>query len=261
MEHQTNIETLDERERFGGATFSVSRNIYCTVSIIDPRLLLSQCFLLALRLSEPSAICNVYTSIAEWSLATDLKRDQIVIFFETPGEDGDLPSSNAGSIASLMNFSSELKIVIVSDREDPTEIVKAIELGARGYILSSLPLRIVVQALNIVRAGGVYVPATSLLSLLTQTDLSKTAEKHGSAIFSKRELSITKAIRKGTPNKIIAYELGMCESTVKVHVRNIMKKLKAKNRTEVAYLTKNLHAMADDYEHSHYETGASPCAG
>lgn len=42
------------------------------------------------------------------------------------------------------------------------------------------------------------------------------------------------AIQRGKSNKIIAYELGMCESTVKVHVRRIMKKLKAKNRTEVA---------------------------
>ena len=41
-------------------------------------------------------------------------------------------------------------------------------------------------------------------------------------------------------NKLIAYELDMCESTVKVHIRNIMKKLKATNRTEVAYLTRDL---------------------
>ena len=56
-------------------------------------------------------------------------------------------------------------------------------------------------------------------------------------VFSPRQLSVARALRKGTPNKIIAYELNMCESTVKVHVRNIMKKLKAKNRTEIAYLT------------------------
>ena len=47
---------------------------------------------------------------------------------------------------------------------------------------------------------------------------------------------MVEAIRQGKPNKIVAYELNMCESTVKVHVRAIMKKLKARNRTEVAYL-------------------------
>jgi DNA-binding NarL/FixJ family response regulator len=48
------------------------------------------------------------------------------------------------------------------------------------------------------------------------------------------------ALRKGKANKIIAYELQMRESTVKVHVRNIMKKLHATNRTEVAYIANRL---------------------
>jgi DNA-binding NarL/FixJ family response regulator len=49
-----------------------------------------------------------------------------------------------------------------------------------------------------------------------------------------RERKVVQAIQRGKPNKIIAYDLNMCESTVKVHVRNVMKKWKAKNRTDVA---------------------------
>jgi DNA-binding NarL/FixJ family response regulator len=55
-------------------------------------------------------------------------------------------------------------------------------------------------------------------------------------VFTHRQLQVVEAIKKGKPNKIIAYELNMCESTVKVHVRTIMKKLHARNRTQVAYL-------------------------
>jgi len=51
---------------------------------------------------------------------------------------------------------------------------------------------------------------------------------------------VVRALCRGKANKVIAYELNMCESTVKVHVRNIMKKLKAKNRTEVAVMFKSL---------------------
>ena len=87
MEHQTNLDIFDERERFGGA-FNVERDVQCAISIIDARLLLSQCFLLALRLSDPNAVCNVYTSIAEWSAVSEFKRDQIVILFEVPSEGG-----------------------------------------------------------------------------------------------------------------------------------------------------------------------------
>ena len=49
-----------------------------------------------------------------------------------------------------------------------------------------------------------------------------------------REAAVIRAIQQGKSNKVIAYELNMCESTVKVHVRNLMKKMKAKNRTDLA---------------------------
>jgi DNA-binding NarL/FixJ family response regulator len=55
-----------------------------------------------------------------------------------------------------------------------------------------------------------------------------------SGLVTARELAVVRAIQKGKSNKVIAYELNMCESTVKVHVRRIMKKLTAKNRTDVA---------------------------
>ena len=65
-------------------------------------------------------------------------------------------------------------------------------------------------------------------------------DANGSPIqFSPRQLQVLKGLRQGKQNKIIAYELGMCESTVKVHIRHIMKKLNARNRTQVVLLTNN----------------------
>jgi DNA-binding NarL/FixJ family response regulator len=54
-------------------------------------------------------------------------------------------------------------------------------------------------------------------------------------LFTQRQAEVAQALRRGKANKIIAYELNLRESTVKVHIRNIMKKLKATNRTEVAF--------------------------
>jgi DNA-binding NarL/FixJ family response regulator len=59
-------------------------------------------------------------------------------------------------------------------------------------------------------------------------------------MFTARQAAVIEALRRGKANKIIAYELNLRESTVKVHVRNIMKKLHATNRTEVAYLASRL---------------------
>jgi DNA-binding NarL/FixJ family response regulator len=83
-----------------------------------------------------------------------------------------------------------------------------------------------------VQAGGVFVPETCVRSL----HQSAHVDAEHDSFFTRRQAQVVEAIRQGKPNKIIAYELSMCESTVKVHVRTIMKKLKARNRTQVAYL-------------------------
>ncbi len=67
----------------------------------------------------------------------------------------------------------------------------------------------------------------------------------GSSRNSQRQ--ILDCLRRGMANKLIAYELNMCESTVKVHIRNIMKKLKATNRTQVVYLTNGLFEAGSQY--------------
>ena len=53
--------------------------------------------------------------------------------------------------------------------------------------------------------------------------------------LTSRQAAVAEALRRGKANKTIAYELNMCESTVKVHIRSIMRKLQAKNRTEAAF--------------------------
>ena len=66
--------------------------------------------------------------------------------------------------------------------------------------------------------------------------------------FTQRQAQILDCLRRGMANKLIAYELKMCESTVKVHIRNTMKKLKAANRTHVAYLTRGLFENAGQHQ-------------
>jgi DNA-binding NarL/FixJ family response regulator len=57
--------------------------------------------------------------------------------------------------------------------------------------------------------------------------------------FSPRQRQVLERLNEGKQNKIIAYELGMAESTVKVHIRHIMKKLNARNRTQVVLMSRN----------------------
>ena len=65
------------------------------------------------------------------------------------------------------------------------------------------------------------------------------------SILTPRELVVMELLAQGTANKIIAYRLGMSQSTVKVHVHNILKKLKVRNRTEAAVTARNMRIVPD----------------
>ena len=109
--------------------------------------------------------------------------------------------------------------------------------NVRGYVPTSLSIAVAMQAIELACAGGVYVPASSLIAAHRLQESPSTAVQKSNGLFTARQAAVVEALQRGKPNKIIVYELKMRESTVKVHVRKIMKKLHATNRTEVAYKT------------------------
>jgi DNA-binding NarL/FixJ family response regulator len=123
-----------------------------------------------------------------------------------------------------------IPVIVLSHKNDPELARTAIRYGAKGYIPFTMEFAIAVEAVRFVLAGGTYAPMDCL-------DYPRVAAAPPSApgsTVTNRELAVVRAIQQGKSNKVIAYDMNMCESTVKVHVRNIMKKLKAKNRTDVA---------------------------
>jgi DNA-binding NarL/FixJ family response regulator len=131
-------------------------------------------------------------------------------------------------------------VVVMSDTEDPELVMAMMDKGANGFMPADISLEVAAHALRLVAAGGQYFPAGSLLAARKLMVERETSVPGPRGMFTRRQVAVIDALRKGKANKIIAYELNMCESTVKVHVRNIMKKLNAKNRTEVAYLASEL---------------------
>jgi DNA-binding NarL/FixJ family response regulator len=122
--------------------------------------------------------------------------------------------------------------IILSSGSARDFILKMFERGVRGYIpTESTTLELALEILRLIRAGGSFVPLGVLA--LGATDMISDARQLPAAKFTTREKSVITLLKLGTSNKIIAYELKMSESTVKVHIRNIMRKMKVKNRTEV----------------------------
>jgi DNA-binding NarL/FixJ family response regulator len=135
-------------------------------------------------------------------------------------------------------------LVVMSDLDEATEVHMAMQLGARGFLPAGLPFSQAVAAIRLVGDGGTYIPVCVLAasSEVRRTSSTRPVDGSGRPIeFSPRQLQVLERLKQGKQNKIIAYELGMCQSTVKVHLRHIMKKLNARNRTQVVLLTSNIN--------------------
>jgi DNA-binding NarL/FixJ family response regulator len=143
-------------------------------------------------------------------------------------------------LAQLKMLPLPVRTVVISDSSDVNLVLAAMEGGADGFMAANISIEVAVHALRLVAAGGQYFPVDILLSTRRTSEEPKTNADGQKRMFTRRQMAVIDAVRRGKANKIIAYELNMCESTVKVHVRNIMKKLNAKNRTEIAYLAREL---------------------
>jgi DNA-binding NarL/FixJ family response regulator len=135
-------------------------------------------------------------------------------------------------------------IVVVSDREDWSAVVDALDAGARVYFPSSHDPEMLFETLRLVEKGGTFIPL-ELLSNVSghrkrqQRVAVRRPEVHG---LTPREQGVLELLKTGLSNKVIARELNIEEGTVKVHVRRIMRKLNAANRTQAALLA---HRMPD----------------
>jgi DNA-binding NarL/FixJ family response regulator len=131
-------------------------------------------------------------------------------------------------------------VILLSDRNDLCELASALTQGLRGYIPTSLVFDVAMAAFKLIDAGGTYIPPDVLRSDAAESHFVEPKDRGGDLQLTARELSVLDLLREGKPNKVIATELEMQESTVKVHVRNILKKLQASNRTQAVRVASKL---------------------
>ena len=133
----------------------------------------------------------------------------------------------------------------------PVDVADAlIQRKVTGIITADSSIEMMIAAVRFALAGGRFAPPACLRSRAApqeqapcaQTMRAETLEltSHHDTAFTPREIEVLHRLRQGLQNKIIAYELGISESTVKVHLRNVMKKLHASNRTQVAFMLRRL---------------------
>jgi DNA-binding NarL/FixJ family response regulator len=212
-----------------------------TVVYLDPRAFTRDCVGSWLQRSLSGFSVRVVQDPDQFEGAPDLdERIRAVII--NAGPDRVLSPTVTRLLSRIGELLPEVPVAMLSDFEDPGSIREAFNLGVRGYIPTSLASLVAVEAVRMVCVGGTFAPAAALPSKSERPE-----DSAGESLiqgFTLRQSQILDCLRRGMANKLIANELDMCESTVKVHVRNIMKKLNATNRTQVAYLTRGYFESA-----------------
>lgn len=126
-----------------------------------------------------------------------------------------------------------LKVLILTVHSEVEYLVKAVDIGANGYILKDSGSSELKQAINVIMSGESYIQP-SLLPALNSRLINRDVDQDKLQTLTKRELEILTQVAGGMFNKEIAVNLNISERTVKNHISNIFRKIDVSDRTQAA---------------------------
>ena len=164
-------------------------------------------------------------------LAERVRPDLVLMDVRMPG------GSGLDATARIRSTCPDTAIVMVTVSEDEDDLFAAIKAGAQGYLLKNLEadqLRSMIDAVG--RGEAAISPATAarIIEEFLRRERSPEQPPSDPDRLTERELEVLALVTQGLRNKEIAAELGISENTTKYHLRNILEKLHAQSRTEVA---------------------------
>lgn len=125
-------------------------------------------------------------------------------------------------------------LVVLSASELAEDIHRLLAAGALGYISKASPSEVILGALRLVLAGGVYIPPSLLDYPISEQDALRLSP------LTARQVEVLRELAKGKSNKQIAVELNVTEGTVKIHLAAIYRILKVSNRTEAVLVAQKM---------------------
>ena len=148
--------------------------------------------------------------------------------------------SGIETLSALKRADVIAKIIIFSVSDNESDVLQAIKYGAAGYLLKDEEPDSII--LNINRAvNGEIVLSAPLNQILARSLVGDTKKINPIQKLTPREIDILKCLTQGKSNKVIGNKFSITEATVKVHVKNLLKKLKLKTRVEASLWAKDNH--------------------
>lgn len=130
--------------------------------------------------------------------------------------------SGTEAIAAIRADFPDARIIVLSTYQGDAQALRALKAGASGYLLKSMARKELAETIRSVHAGRKKIPPEIAVAM---------AEHHTDDALTEREIEILQQIAAGNANKIIADNLSISEQTVKAHIRSILSKLDANDRT------------------------------
>jgi len=182
--------------------------------------------------------------------------DLAVVDLNMPGADG------YSHIDELRRRHPSVPVIVLSGHEDPQLMRAALERGALGFIPKAYSPEVMLSAVRLVLAGGVYVPPMMLSAVPSGVIAASGAEAapgmagglapraagSGAAtldslrkVLTERQVEVLQLLSQGKPNKLIGRSLGISEGTVKIHLAAIFRALNVRNRTEAVVAAQSLN--------------------
>lgn len=208
------------------------RNMVIAVAVIDEHSLTRSCITRSLQ-----ALCHFIDIVAFANCGDCLcsLRPHDVILYHVRESIANPASEYL--VANIKKLAEIAPVIVLGDVDDIESVFTAFESDARGYIpTASTTPELTIEIMHLVKAGGMFVPPSSLYGRTSDHAIAALTTPQ----LTNRQVAVLDHLKRGKSNKFIAHQLKISESTVKVHIRNIMKKLNATNRTEVAYRAQEL---------------------
>jgi DNA-binding NarL/FixJ family response regulator len=211
-----------------------------TVGLIDCYVFSRECLMKAIECINPRLTMLPFSSVED-CIGNDMNSIDLIVYY--PHADDASESAAARNVSTIRQAFPDIPLVLLSDAEEaeqPRTLRSALKSGAHGFIPTrTTGIAVTVAAIRFVKAGGTFAPLDLLMT--ARQDVPGLPEAARQNSLTSRQMAVLSHLQQGKANKIIAHELSMSESTVKVHVRNIMRKVGATNRTQAAYKARQLH--------------------